>query len=139
MELDKDIYDKIVILTDNGNKLFEIGDFDNALREYLNALEILPEPKTDWEAGLWLFTAIGDVFFVKQNYIEAKNYFFEAINCPEGYANPFVLYRLGQIFYELKDFEKAKEYMLKAYMIDGFEIFEGENTKYIDFFKRNID
>ena len=40
---------------------------------------------------------------------------------------------MGQCYYELGNYGSAKGYLLKAYMVEGKEIFEGEDDKYIKF------
>ncbi|MES9684574.1 hypothetical protein ABWK22_17075 [Gottfriedia acidiceleris] len=131
MELNDEIYDKIVELSEEGDALFEAQDFIGAIKKFKNALELIPEPKYMWEASTWVFTALGDVYFHLEDYHEAKNYFYDAFNCPEGMGNPYILLRLGQNLYENCEKEKAKEYLLKAYMLEGQDIFEEEDPKYI--------
>lgn len=36
-------------------------------------------------------------------------------------------------------FEKAKEYLLRAYMFEGEEIFEGSKEKYLEFLQENVN
>ena len=40
-------------------------------------------------------------------------------------------WEMGQCYYELGNYGSAKGYLLKAYMVEGKEIFEGEDDKYI--------
>jgi tetratricopeptide (TPR) repeat protein len=132
MELDDKIYDKIVDLCNEGEGLFSNSLYDKALKKYLKALDLLPLPKEQWDASTWIYSAIGDVYFAKNDYQAASDYFYDAFNCPEGYYNPFILLRLGQSLFEQGDFEKAKEYLLRAYMLEGDEIYEDEEEKYLN-------
>lgn len=53
MILEDSLYKKITELTDKGNDAFE-NDLDLALKYYEEALALVPDPKTDWEASTWL-------------------------------------------------------------------------------------
>lgn len=130
MELDDQLHNEIVGLCSEGDQLVEIDKYNDAIEKYLKALKLVPEPKTDWEASTWIFTALGDTCFLNGNFAEAKDYFYDAINCPGGTDNPFIMLRLGESLYELGDIEKAKEYLLKAYMLEGYDVFDGEDEKY---------
>lgn len=63
---------------------------------------------------------------------EAKNALFNARNCPDGVINPFILLRLGQSCLECNELENAKEFLLRAYMLKGDDIFLGEKEKYFE-------
>ncbi len=65
------------------------------------------------------------------NYKKAYEYLIDAKSniSGEGYNNPFVMLRLGQCCYEL-DKEDTQEYLMRAYMLAGEEIFEDEEDKY---------
>jgi len=139
MELEGDLYRKVTRLSEQGNKHMEAEAWDKALGAFDEALDLLPEPKSQWEAALWLHASIGDACFMKKDFVRAKEALFDVLNCPDGMANPFVLIRLGEVLYELKDTEGAKEYLLRAYMMEGEEIFEAEDPKYLSFLKEHFD
>ncbi len=133
MELDDKIYNELVKFCDLGDSMFEEAEYDTAIEWYEKALELLPTPKTTWEAGTWIYTALGDSYFFKNEFEKSINYFYDAMNCPEGYANPFILMRVGQCALELGQNEKAKDNLLRAYMMEGEDIFSDEDSKYIEF------
>ncbi len=130
MELDDEIYEEIVELSDKGNELMEDGEFNEAMEVFKKALNLIPEPKDIWEASTWVYAALGDASFFSEDYEAGLNYMFEALKCPDGIGNPFILLRIGQCFFELDNIYKAKEYLLQAYMLEGEEIFEVEDDKY---------
>ncbi len=132
MELDERLYEKITDLCDEGEGLLEEGLYEKALTKYKKALDLLPLPKEEWEASTWIYSAIGDTYFLKKDYKTASTYFYNALNCPDGISNPFILLRLGQSLFEIRDLEKSKEYLLKAYMLEGYNIFNDEDDKYIN-------
>lgn len=138
MELEDKVYEKIVKLCEKGDSLVEEGKNEKAVSTYLDALEMVPFPKEDWEASTWIYAAIGDSYYMIKKYGEAEEYFYNAMNCPEGITNSFILLRQGQIMYELKKIEKAQEFLLRAYMLDGKDIFNSEDKKYWKFLKTKI-
>ena len=72
----------------------------------------------------------------KSEYEKAYSYLLNAKSniSGEGYTNPFVMLRLGQCSHELGK-EDAVEYLMRAYMLTGEEIFESDDEKYFDLIK----
>ena len=130
MELGAAVYKKITKLSAVGDIYADREKWDKALKKYYKALELIPEPKYDWEASTWLYVAIGDAYYYKEEYNDAINNMNEALKCPDALGNPFINLRMGQSYYELGDYNNAKRYLIQAYMIDGLKIFEGEPQKY---------
>lgn len=114
------------------------GNNDEAYRKYKEALDIIPEPKTAYETATWIFVSIGDLYFKAGRYDLAKDYFYEAKECPNGVSNPYVLFRLGQSLVETNDEKDAKEFLLRAYMLVGDDIFWDEDEKYYNVIKEMI-
>lgn len=135
MELSDELYDKITDLTDEGNDLCDDEEYEKALKQYQKALALVPEPKTDWEAATWIYTAIGDCYYFLEKYSDAIEALNSAMFCPDGVGNGFITLRLGECYYELDDKEKAADYFVDTYMIEGMEIFEEEDA-YKDFAKK---
>ncbi len=138
MELNNEIYSKILELCSNGDKMVEKGEFDKAIQDYKRALDLVPPPKNTWDTSTWIYTALGDTYFLKSDYKEAIEYFYNAMNCPDGLNNPFILLRLGQSLYNVDEKTKAKEYLLRAYMLEGLEIFQEEDDKYLQLILNDI-
>ena len=138
-ELSEDTHRQIARLCERGDQLAENGVFDEALKLYEAALALLPEPKSKWEAALWIYAAIGDSHFLSGKYDEAKATFSEAITAHGGLGNPFLHLRLGQTHFELEDMDAAAEELTRAYGIEGAELFEEDDVKYLDFLKTKIE
>jgi len=140
--LDNSVYEKIVEHTDNGNDLVEKHeDYLKAIDEYMKALSLIPEPIEKWEASTWVLVAIGDCYFLMGDYVNAHQFLTRAMYCPDAIGNGFIHLRLGQVQFELGNEERAKDELGRAYMIDGEEPFEFEDSKYLIFlrqFMRNI-
>ena len=139
MELDDDIYDQITDLAEEGDTLLSNEKLEEALKKYTSALDLLPASKTDWEASTWLYTAIGDLHFVGQDYDLALDAYTTVLKCPDGISNPYTWLMIGQSHYEMDQYEKAKENLLRAYMLDGKDIFEGEDKKYFKLIEGSVD
>lgn len=139
MEMNTKLHDEITEICEEGNELLLRGEIVNARKKYFSALELIPEPKIHWEASTWVYTAIADVYFIEEDYEVSKSYFSSAFKSVNGFNNPFILLRYGQCFFETKDYENAKEYLLRAYMIAGLQIFDGEDKKYYNLIEKTIN
>jgi len=130
MELTNEIYEQVKELCAAGDNSAEEGLFDDAVEKYLEALSLIPEPKSEWEASGWIYAALGEAYFFQEDFEGAKNYLYDAMNCPDGMENPFINLLLGEALFELGNMERAKDYLLRAYMLEGKELFADEDEKY---------
>ncbi|MBN1525198.1 MAG: tetratricopeptide repeat protein [Spirochaetales bacterium] len=133
------VHAKIEALCEKGDVLVENSKFDKALEQYEKALQLVPDPKTDYEAATWIYAALGDTYFFMQKYDAAKNSFYDALNCFQGQGNPFIHLRLGQRLFELNDPVNAADQLMRAFMAEGPEIFMEDDPKYLTFLKSQID
>lgn len=136
--IDDRIFERITLLSEEGNQLGDEERYDEAIEKFSEALELVPEPKRDWEAGNWLSASIGDMYFLKGDHKEALEYFYDAYVSPEEAANPFINMRIGQCLLETGDAVKAKEFLMRTYMTEGEKIFSGEDEKYFAHIKDSI-
>ncbi len=130
MELDDAVYTEIITLSETGNALFQMGKYWDACEKFVTALDLLPEPITDWEASTWLLTAIADANFQMSEFEYARNALYDAMHCPHAVGNPFIHLRLGQCEFELNNLTRAQEELTRAYMGAGKELFTDEHPKY---------
>ena len=123
--LSEDIQNALEELCDQGNEAMDEGEFQEAVSFFTQALEILPEPADEWEPYGWLQAALGDAYYGMRDYAAALDFFHKAYAFagPEE-VNAFVLLRLGQTNRRLDDAKNAVEYLLRAYMLEGEDIFE---------------
>ena len=89
-ELGDEVFDKIEVLCDKGDAYLEREKYRSALQKYWKAFNLLPEPQTQYPAGTWLLTVIGDVNFIVKNYKEGVKNLSAAKKFPEGNGNPFI-------------------------------------------------
>jgi tetratricopeptide (TPR) repeat protein len=139
IELSDELYSKIEKLSEQGNDLVDEDDFEGALLKFQTALDLLPEPKDQWEAAMWLYASMGDMYLFTEDFDSAKENFFNALNCPDGQESGFVHLRLGESLLELGEEDKAVDHLLRSYMLEGPEIFEEEEDKYLDFLKSKVE
>ena len=131
MELEDEIYQKICDLCEEGDQYLEEDNYILAEKKYREALTLIPQPKTDWEASTWVYVALGETYFFAAKYSEALSFLNEALKCPDGLGNPLINLRMGQCYYELQESALAKEHLLRAYIVEGKEIFEEADDKYL--------
>ena len=131
MELDDALFAEITRLTDSGEALFDKGNFKGAIEQYNKALELIPEPKTDWDASVWTIAAIGDSHFMLKEYDAALECFKSLMTEYEETENPFVRLRYGECLYETGDLVAAKEHLYEAYKMEGREVFDARKYRAI--------
>ncbi len=137
MEMDDSVYARLTHLTELGNERYDAEAYASAIVIWQQAIELLPEPKSKWEAALWLHASIADAQFLQGNFEGARSSSFDALNCPDSLDNPLVLLRLGQASFELGMQTDALEYLTRAYMLEGAELFEAEMPAYLQLLKEH--
>lgn len=139
-ELPDDIYEHVEALSEEGNDLIDDGDAAGAEAVWRQALDLLPEPRDVWEAYTWLNASIGEACYVQENYDDAVQVLFDALNGPEAQANPFIHYMLGKSLWKRGDDEEgAIDALLRAHMLDGSDIFDGDEEEGADMLQLLID
>ncbi|SHG41624.1 tetratricopeptide repeat protein [Pedobacter caeni] len=138
-ELDDELYEQIESLSEEGNEFVDEDDYAAALEKFKEALVLVPEPKTKWEAAFWLYASMGDMYLFLEDYEASADAFYYALNCPDGQESGFVHLRLGEALYEINKKEDALQHLLRAYMLEGKELFNDEEEKYYDFLKNNVE
>ena len=139
MEMTDKIYDEITRLSASGDAFANNENYAQALEEYWKAYDLIPEPKTQWEAATWLFAAIGDANFLSGDYQAGMQNLSAGMHCPGAIGNPFLHLRLGQCQYEIGNMERAADEFTRAYALAGEEIFLDDDPKYFDFLQTKIN
>lgn len=146
-ELTPEIKIKLDELAEKGNQFEREERYEDAIQTWQEGLDLIPEPKQLYSETIWFLAAIGDVCFQRGMYPKAHECFDKARGnlTGEGYANPFIMLRLGECCLETGDEKNALEYLLRAYMMEGREIFEADDDggddgeKYFDFLRTHVD
>ncbi|SEA37455.1 tetratricopeptide repeat protein [Pedobacter hartonius] len=122
---------------EKGNAEMDEENYAAAADWFKKAYAILPDPKDDWEATGYITASLGDALFSDGKFEEAKA---QLLVAHEFYTadknNPFVLLRLGETYFELGDEKLALEFLLKAYQMEGQQLFE-DDKKYLKFLKKH--
>lgn len=138
-ELTDAIHAQIEVLSQEGNVLLEDdGDWRGAIAKWQTALALVPEPKTDWSAALWLYASIGTAWLDAPDMAQAQDAFETAYRCPDGHLNPYVLLQLGKIYASSGSNDAATKMLLRAYMLDGEAIF-AEDPEQLDYLRAHVD
>lgn len=115
-------------------KAFSNDALDLAIDNYKKALTYTNYRK-DEEQAARILVSLGDCFYLKKDYKEARRYYQKAFELPNGVSNAYVLLRMGELFFDEGNQERAKYYLLQAYLIEGAELFEDEDRKYLNLIK----
>ncbi|MCC8627473.1 tetratricopeptide repeat protein [Xanthomonas vesicatoria] len=116
-----------------GDKHARAGEYPAALAAYWAAWDLLPDPKEEWVAATWILAAVGDANFLGGGFVAGRDNLAYAMRCPDAIGNPFLHLRLGQCQYELQNFDRAADELMRAYMGAGPEAFENDDPKYLEF------
>jgi hypothetical protein len=138
MQIPDKIHTEIKELCAEGDCFVGMGEFSDAYKNYMSALELVPEPKEEFQATTWILAAIGDMYFKAKDYGQTKNVITDSMHCVGAIGNPFLHLRLGQAQLELGNPDRAADELCRAYMGAGKDIFEREDPKYFDFLKTKI-
>jgi tetratricopeptide (TPR) repeat protein len=132
-ELPDSTHEEIKRLCAVGDQKAEQKAYSDALTTYWAAWDLLPEPKTRWEAATWILVAIGDANFLNADYVAGRDNLSTALHCPGAIGNPFIHLRLGQCQFELGNLDRAADELMRAYMGAGRDIFDHDDPKYLRF------
>ncbi|WEF34269.1 hypothetical protein [Pseudoduganella chitinolytica] len=132
------LYAQIAEACRAGDTFAEAGQLEAAKARYLEALKLLPPEHREWEAATWIHVALGDAHFRLHAHNKAFKCFHNAVQCPGGLGNPYIHLRLGQLYFERGDVDKAADELTRAYMGGGVELFMEDDPKYLAFLETRI-
>ena len=121
-----------------GDQFAGMEQYDDAIEKYGQAWDLLPEPRDQWPAATWILLSVGDAHFRMNEYSEAADLLTDALNYPDGEANPFLHLRLGQCLLELGQLNDAAGALEEAFRLGGDELFADEDSKYLGFVKTQL-
>jgi hypothetical protein len=139
MELDDAVHEEIQRRCAQGDDLAKEALYPDALKQYWGAWDLLPEPKTQWEAATWILAAVGDANYLSGDFVAGRDNLANAMHCPGAIGNPFLHFRLGQCQFELGNLDGAADELMRAYMGGGAEIFEDDDGKYLEFLRTRAE
>ena len=137
-QLSDKVHERIQALCAKGDAFADDENYAAGLRTFWEAWDLLPEPRTDWEAATWILGAIGDANFLSGDFAAGRDNLSMAMRCPDAVGNPFLHLRLGQCQFELGNLDRAADELARAYMAEGDELLEDEDPKYFAFLKTRL-
>lgn len=137
-QLPNEIHEEITSLCKRGDELVKLGNVEEAKKNYVDSLKLLPSDHREWEAATWIYVAMGDMYFHLKNYEQAFKCFYNAVQCPQGVGNPYIHLRLGQLYFEEGGFEESADELTRAYMGGGLGILLEDDPKYLEFLETKI-
>jgi tetratricopeptide (TPR) repeat protein len=133
-----EITDKVGLLIQQGNALQGMSKYREALKPYMEAYLLLPQPKEDWDVSATLFKALGDCNFNLQEYGTADYFYNQVLLAVDGYESAEAWLGIGKSRFELGDMKKAQEAFLNAYMLAGKDIYTDNDIKYFKFLRSSV-
>lgn len=138
MELEKKLAAKIKEICEEGDVLVEMGELNDAFNNFIEAMNLVPEPKESYFVTAGIMAGLGDVYFHSNSFQQGKEALSDVMHCVGAIGSPFLHLRLGQCQLELGNDERAADELVRAYMGAGKEIFAKEDPKYFSFLKSKI-
>lgn len=80
---------KVEALCADAHRLVAAGDAKEAWGKYLEALALVPEPKTNRKETTTIPTGIGNAAFLRKSFSKAKAALENAVRCPDGLGDAF--------------------------------------------------
>ena len=133
LEISSKLNAEIRKIAKDGDAQANKGNWAGQIEKYQEVWKLVPEPKLDWDGGTWIIGGIAEAFYQMKQFDHAKEFFLQGLDCHRGEQNSFLQLRLGQIYFDEGDLEKAKAHLKKAWDLSEGRAFVGEPKKYRDF------
>ncbi|TRY20200.1 hypothetical protein FOJ82_04890 [Tessaracoccus rhinocerotis] len=123
-ELPDEIHAEVTRLFEEGANFEDLNAPDAAVECHTRALELLPTPRTQWEAATLLYTALADALGALDRWADAYEALQLALRSPGGRENGYVWLRLGDAHRAEGRDPQALEAYTSAFMLEGADLFE---------------
>ena len=111
-----------------------------AIGKYNEAISILPDPVDQWKYIRILWGSIADIYVVMNDYQAALEYFRQIMKLPLSVGDYDYHARIGLIHYEMGSMEKAKDELMRAYLLKGEDAFKYMgDAKYFELIKPIVE
>lgn len=134
-----DLDDEIERLSEAGSLAMDSDDWRAAVEHWTEALEIIPAPRSEWTASTWLYTVLGDAYYTGGRIDDATAALGYALKCPDAFGNAFLWLRIGQVLIDDGNTGSGIQSLMSAYMLEGREIFEDQDPKYLTLLSEHAD
>lgn len=129
--LPPDVAAEVEALSDEGEGAAAAGAFAQAVLRYEAALELLPEPRGQWDAASWLWRAVADARYRGRDFAGALEPIALAMH-HGGHDDAILHLRRGQCLLELGQRGDALDALARAYVGGGRALFAREEPRWLD-------
>ncbi|MFD1991099.1 hypothetical protein ACFSGI_14075 [Paenibacillus nicotianae] len=127
--------DQIVHMVEQGNRLQENHQFDQALKKYAEAWELLPEPIAYWDLTEWIASCNTSIYMEQQDYKQALQWALIAVEAvKDNPRHTSAKVTLGIICYETDAKSEAYTWFEQVYDFGGSRAFQGFDHKYLQWY-----
>jgi tetratricopeptide (TPR) repeat protein len=138
LHLSDELHEQIQRLCAEGDDLMDQARYEDAVACFSSAWELLPSPRTDWDAAIWILAAIADAHFQRGDFAAMRKPLMTAMQCDGAMTNPFLRLRLGQCLFELGELDEATNWLAGAFLQEGIKVFAADDPKYLVFIKSKL-
>ena len=134
--LDNKLQEKIDDLINIGNEFWD-QDKSQYYKNLFEAWELYPEPKKNWNEAYSLAKEIYQAYLLDEKYDEAKEWLNRMIenNNNLHLEDEDVWFETAKYQFEVGDYKESYDKLKLVVEDAGFRYFEGEDPKYLDFYK----
>ena len=134
--LDNKLQEKIDDLINIGNEFWD-QDKSQYYKKLFEAWELYPEPKKNWNEAYSLAKEIYQAYLLDEKYDEAKEWLNRMIenNNNLHLEDEDVWFETAKYQFEVGDYNESFDKFKLVVEDAGFRYFEGEDPKYLDFYK----
>lgn len=130
------IESEINSFVEKGNEFHDDKKYAEALEQYRQAWQALPEPKFESEFANWIAACMYSAYFDLEDYDEAKKWGETTLRTRESDIDTAPSIDLGMVCYELNQFDEAYKYFNDAYNYGKERTFQDRPKKYLKFYLR---
>jgi tetratricopeptide (TPR) repeat protein len=125
---------KVTAFVEKGNEFHENQKYAEALEQYQNAWQALPEPKFESELANWIAACMYSAYFDLADYAEAKKWGEATLRTRGSDIDTAPLIDLGMVCCELNQLDEAYKYFNDAYNYGKERAFQDRPKKYLEFY-----
>jgi tetratricopeptide (TPR) repeat protein len=135
--LDSSIYNGVVELGKKAVAALQIDDLNNFEQYAEQGWNLFPEPKTNWNQGYNYAKMAFKGFIQNHRFESAKRWLNRMIEINNNLQlfNAEVWFYVGKYYFETGEYENAHKEWEAVVKDAGLRYFDGEDKKYLDFYK----
>jgi tetratricopeptide (TPR) repeat protein len=122
---------EVEALSAEGDGAAAAGAYGQAVLRYEGALELLPEPRGQWAAAAWLWSALADARFRGGDFAGALEPITLAMHHGE-HDDAFLHLRRGQCLVELGHRDDGLDALARAFAGGGRALFAREESRWLE-------